>query len=146
MTDTRRKFLRRVGALVAGGVAAGAFLEGCASGGPTLYRYASTGNIIDLFLNWYPELYKTGGAVELQLTGTESSIIVVRTAIDRFTAVSPVCQHQGCKVAFKENLFKCPCHGSRYGLDGALIAGPAEKPLVSYRTEFRETSLRIFLS
>ncbi len=146
MTDTRRKFLRRVGALLSGGVAAGVFLEGCASGGPTVYRYDPAGNIIDLFLSWYPELYKTGGAVELHLTGTESSIVVVRVAIDRFTAVSPVCQHQGCKVALKENLFKCPCHGSRYGLDGALIAGPAEKPLVSYRTEFRETSLRIFLS
>ena len=146
MSDSRRKFLQRVGVIVAGGVTAGAFLEGCASGGPTVYRYAPTGEIIDLFLGWYPELYKTGGAVELQLTGTESSIIVLRVAFDRFTAVSPVCRHKGCKVALKENMFKCTCHGSKYGLDGALIAGPAEEPLVSYRTEYRETSLRIFLS
>ena len=146
MTDSRRKFIRQVSALVAGGIAAGVFLEGCASGGPTVYRYAPTGNIIDLFLNWYPELYKTGGAVELQLTGTDASIFVVRVAMDRFTAVSPVCQHQGCKVALKENLFRCPCHGSRYTLDGALVQGPSEKPLVSYRTEYREASLRIFLS
>lgn len=135
----------KVATLVAGGIAAGAFLEGCASGGPTAYRYTPSGNIVDLFLNWYPELYKTGGAVELQFTGTATSIIVVRVAIDRFTAVSPVCMHQGCKVEMKENLFRCPCHGSRYSLDGGLIAGPAEKPLVSYRTEFREMSLRIFL-
>ncbi len=80
MTDSRRKFLRQVSALVAGGIAAGVFLEGCASGGPTVYRYAATGNVIDLFLSWYPELYKTGGAVELQLTGTDASIYVVRVA------------------------------------------------------------------
>lgn len=146
MTDSRRKFLQQVGALVAGGIAAGALLEGCASGGPTVYRYTPSGNTIDLFLSWYPELFKTGGAVELQLTGTEQSIVIVRVAIDRFTAVSPVCQHQGCKVDLGENLFRCPCHGSKYALDGALLGGPSEKPLVSYRTEHRETTLRIFLS
>ena len=146
MTDSRRKFLRQAAALLAGSAAAGVFLEGCASGGPPVYRYAASGNIIDLYLNWYPELYKTGGALELQLEGTERSIIVVRTTIDVFTAVSPVCMHQGCKVQLKENLYKCPCHGSTYALDGALLGGPSEKPLVSYRTEYRETTLRIFLA
>jgi Rieske Fe-S protein len=146
VTESRRRFLREAAALLASGAAAGTFLEGCGSSGPPVYRYAPSGSIIDLYLSWYPELYATGGAVELQLEGTERSIVVVRTGKEIFTAVSPLCTHQGCKVRMQETQFRCPCHGSRYAFDGALLGGPAEKPLVSYRTEFREVSLRIFLA
>jgi nitrite reductase/ring-hydroxylating ferredoxin subunit len=145
MTGSRRRFLKQVGLALAGGAGAGMFLAGCASSGLPLYRYEQTGNIIDLYLGWYPELYKTGGVVELLLTGTEQSVVVVRVAIDRFTAVSPVCPHDGCRVELRENLFRCPCGGSRYTLEGAVRTGPSDKPLVSYRTEYRESSLRIFL-
>jgi Rieske Fe-S protein len=146
MTDSRRQFLRKIVLLATGGAAAGALLEGCASGGVPLYRYAPTGDIIDLYLNWYPELYMTGGAVELQLSGTEQSILVVRTAIDRFTAVSTLCPRDGCRVELRENAFRCSCDGSRYSLEGAPLGGSSDKPLTTYRTEYRETTLRIFLA
>jgi nitrite reductase/ring-hydroxylating ferredoxin subunit len=145
MNETRRGFLGRLAALLAGGAAAGMSLEACASAGPAVYRYAATGNILDLFLGWYPELNTTSGAVELLLTGTEKSVLIVRTGIDRFVAISPVCGADGCKVELRKNSFRCPCDGSVYGLDGAVQKGPSQTPLVSYRTEFRETSLRIFL-
>jgi Rieske Fe-S protein len=37
----------------------------------------------------------------------------------------------GCEVRFNpaEVSWDCPCHGSRFGIDGAPIAGPAEAPL-----------------
>lgn len=146
MSDSRRSFLRKLGTLMAGGMATGVMLDGCAASGAPAYRYTPAGNIIDLYLNWYPELYKTGGVVELILDGMDTSILVVRTAIDRFAAVSPLCTYGECKVAIKENLFVCPCHSCRYGLDGTPVKGPAERPLTAYRTEYRETSLRIFLS
>jgi Rieske Fe-S protein len=43
------------------------------------------------------------------------------------TAVSRVCRHVGCLVSFNtaERSWDCPCHGSRYTLDGKLIQGPA---------------------
>lgn len=46
-------------------------------------------------------------------------------------AVSPTCRHFGCEVAFNtaERTWDCPCHGSRYGLDGRVIEGPATKDL-----------------
>lgn len=46
-------------------------------------------------------------------------------------AVSARCTHLGCLVAFNEaeTAWECPCHGSRFGIDGAVLQGPAIHPL-----------------
>jgi cytochrome b6-f complex iron-sulfur subunit len=50
---------------------------------------------------------------------------------DGYRALSSVCTHLGCITRFQpdENIIACPCHGSRFNLDGDVIAGPAPRPL-----------------
>jgi nucleotide-binding universal stress UspA family protein len=45
--------------------------------------------------------------------------------------LSARCQHMGCIVDWngRARTWDCPCHGSRYQYDGAIINGPTTKPL-----------------
>lgn len=41
------------------------------------------------------------------------------------------CTHRSCLINWEgdEDEFHCPCHGSRFDRSGAVLAGPAERPL-----------------
>jgi cytochrome b6-f complex iron-sulfur subunit len=48
---------------------------------------------------------------------------------DGYTALSAICPHLGCSVSAGNEEFDCPCHGSRFDLDGAYKQGPANDSL-----------------
>lgn len=63
-----------------------------------------------------------------------SGIIVHGTLITQPTAgvfegFVARCTHAGCSLGLKDNVAVCPCHGSRFKLDGSVDRGPATEPL-----------------
>ncbi|MFE7045909.1 Rieske 2Fe-2S domain-containing protein [Streptomyces atratus] len=56
-----------------------------------------------------------------------------RDEMGHASALSACCTHLGCLVQFNdaEQLWECPCHGSRFATDGSVLHGPATRPLES---------------
>ncbi len=64
-------------------------------------------------------------------------LAVYRDEKGELHAVSSVCTHLGCHVAFNsaQKSWDCPCHGSRFSIDGEVLDGPAVRPLERYEVK-----------
>lgn len=60
----------------------------------------------------------------------ELRVYVMRAAAG-FVAMTAVCTHLGCLTRYEaeNDVIFCPCHGSRFATDGAVVNGPAPAPL-----------------
>lgn len=48
-----------------------------------------------------------------------------------FIILSSICTHARCQIIWNnsEKVWDCPCHGSRYSVEGLVLRGPAKNPL-----------------
>lgn len=62
---------------------------------------------------------------------SEQRVVYLVRDGDRVRALSAVCTHLGCRVAWHdaERHFKCPCHGGRFTGAGQVAGGPPPRPL-----------------
>ena len=138
---SRRRFIKTfalgtASAIVAGLPWRGAFLAQAAPAAG-----ADIG-ILKIKLRDYPSLLNEFGSVRLGLNpmASDSSgplgffypILVNRGSGMEFYAMDSGCHHEGCVVPpydASEGAMVCPCHGSRYGIDGSKIDGPTSGPL-----------------
>jgi nitrite reductase/ring-hydroxylating ferredoxin subunit len=108
---------------------------------------ASGAGILQLDISQFPSLQDVNGSVRLlfsSLLGSRPSgpldpVLVNRGSGNQFYTLSGRCTHQGCAVAGFDPSFAaclCPCHGSRFAIDGAVLAGPATLSLASYTNSF----------
>jgi Rieske Fe-S protein len=72
-----------------------------------------------------------GGIVELD----GETVAAFRDEAGYLHAVAATCTHLGCRVTFNtaERSWDCPCHGSRFDLDGHVVQGPAVEDLAPER-------------
>jgi cytochrome b6-f complex iron-sulfur subunit len=62
-----------------------------------------------------------------------------------FKAISLTCTHLGCSVEPRNFGFECPCHGSRYDVNGTVTKGPAASNLPTLRIKKAEDgNLHVF--
>lgn len=87
---------------------------------------AAASLLTDLVLgrhNPYTELFSPSRTMlRLQLAANS-----LESALGLLTPTVPRCPHMGCALKYNaaEHSWDCPCHGSRFGEDGALIDNPA---------------------
>lgn len=74
-------------------------------------------------------------------------VLVIRDPANAntLTAVNPTCPHEGCTVDWKSDsqTFVCPCHDAKFTEAGALVQGPAEKPLTTYTAKIEGDSVLV---
>jgi glycine/D-amino acid oxidase-like deaminating enzyme len=68
---------------------------------------------------------------ELARHNAESGVHFFGDRVRRSAETGPRCTHLGCLTRWNqaERTWDCPCHGSRFAEDGAVLEGPATKPL-----------------
>jgi len=78
-----------------------------------------------------------GGVVEVD----GDTVGAYRAPDGSYRAVSVTCTHLGCSLTWNaaETSWDCPCHGSRFDIDGAVIDGPAVRPLDVIEVEVQIT-------
>lgn len=143
--QTRRMFLKQCTTVAVSSFPAALFMSGCAGSNLPLYYYARSGKLVSLDVARYPELQVVENAIQLEVKDLPSPIVIVRMKENGFVALSPICGHLGCTVRKDQSQFRCPCHGSTYSLDGAVVRGPSERSLTVYRSEFSNGILSIQL-
>lgn len=74
-----------------------------------------------------------------------SNAWAVKNPDGSITVFSPWCTHLGCAYHWEPSRseFACPCHGSRFSIDGRVVTGPAPRPLDRY--EVKVEGKRIWL-
>lgn len=93
-----------------------------------------------------------GTTAELEAQGSLTSedafsepVMVIQDPADpaALIALSAKCTHAGCTVVWQEDLFACPCHGSKFNPDGTVATGPADAPLAKYTAKVEGDSVMV---
>ncbi|MBX3158995.1 MAG: ubiquinol-cytochrome c reductase iron-sulfur subunit [Deltaproteobacteria bacterium] len=89
---------------------------------------------VDLNVAANAALAAVGGAMVIIAPAPHGKLIVAQPTADTFVAMSAICTHAGCTVAYQKatNIMACPCHGSKYDVDGKVAVGPAARDLKTF--------------
>lgn len=122
-------------------------LCGTAGTSPVLAEILPTGpgpGVLRLKASDYPALANPGGSIQLRFITYIPPLTLNRVTADRFVTLDSICTHAGCTVGkfiVRNNRMLCPCHGSRYDIEGRVFRDangnstePAPEDLNRYAT------------
>ncbi len=138
LTVGRRALLR----CCAGAACAPALLEACAprADEPIAIEVGAPVNeLISVPVARVPELLRPGGDLLLHpaakdFLGRPMSLLVANTTSQGLKAWDAYCPHAGCEVGWsdRQDEVVCPCHLSRFSVDGVVKQPPARDDLDSF--------------
>lgn len=134
----RRTFFRRVIKAIGGfiglslSIPLAAYIISPALKGRSVRRF-KVGSISELDPGYPREMNTVFGIQDGWMkTKTARAVWVVKEReTGKLRAYNPHCTHLGCAYDWDkgDRVFKCPCHGGVYAIDGKVLAGPPPRPL-----------------
>lgn len=84
-------------------------------------------------------LEKVPAGSAFRTTAKEQPIILVNVD-GKIRAFSGLCTHESCELGWnqRQQLIRCPCHGSGFTPDGQVKLGPATRPLPEFAASVRD--------
>jgi menaquinol-cytochrome c reductase iron-sulfur subunit len=78
-----------------------------------------------------------------KISSEKQTAWAVKLPDQKIVAFGPQCTHLGCAYHWDEakSEFLCPCHSSVFSVDGAVISGPAPRPLDRFETKVENGKL-----
>ncbi|PCC66893.1 Rieske Fe-S protein [Nannocystis exedens] len=116
---------------------------GCVGKLPPAHEVPAEGGEVAIALADAPELAQPGGVMTLAVAGIKKPVLVVRDG-EGYEALLLKCTHMGCTPGWNaaERSLDCPCHGSRFDAQGAVLKGPAKAPLERFAVTSDGSTLR----
>ena len=107
---------------------------------------SNNNELIQSYLDKAEKLKKVGGYTILKIK--EKQFLFIRNSKESIKVFSPECTHKKCIVTFnpESGHIECPCHESRFDMEGKVLDGPAPKPLRKYTGTLSEDKTRIIFS
>ncbi len=77
------------------------------------------------------------------ITNLRGGAWVVNKGQDEIIVFDPHCTHLNCPYYWDkaEQIFKCPCHGADFDIDGNVLAGPPPRPLDRLEFDIEEGTI-----
>ena len=144
---TRKEFIKSCGKVAAGAAFSGLLWQSCA--GLHYASWTKSGDRIIIPKSEFTER-KSGKIKEREIVLIKTSpsdipIGVYKTSSDGYIALLLKCTHRGCELNPGGGIYSCPCHGSEFSMEGAVLQGPAEEHLTTYKTTTDHENIYIHL-
>ncbi len=80
-----------------------------------------------------------------QASSAKQTVWISRDGENKLRVLSAICPHLGCIVPWvpEQKVFVCPCHGGRFGSDGARLSGPPPRGLDLLPTKVEQGDLYV---